>query len=304
MKISVKKATGKQNMITFADPKTHHRACNKMIETQIDIQQLLRSKLGQRADKIPRCVVNYLIRITHQDEINEILRRYRHLEGVDFMKALVKDYFRVDLRVEHIENLPPPGGRYIFASNHPLGGFDGICLAWLLGRHYDQKIKYLVNDLLLAIPNLRSIFIPVNKHGVQSREAIRVADEAYRSTDQIITFPAGLCSRRRHGLIRDPEWKKSFIRQAVRHQRDIVPIHFEGCNSAFFYRLANLRTFLRLKTNLEMLYLPNELFRQKNKTFCIHIGMPLAWQTFTTADRSAMQWAAWMREEVYKLKNE
>jgi putative hemolysin len=256
--------------------------------------------LGSKAGRIPGCVVNYLIRITHQDEINGILRRYCDLQGVEFMEALVKDYFNVRLQVEHPENLPPVGGRYIFASNHPLGGFDGICLAWFIGRHYDGNIKYLVNDLLMAIPNLRSIFIPVNKHGAQSREAICATDEAYRSADQLITFPAGLCSRRRGGVIRDLEWKKSFIQKAVQHRRDIVPIYFEGRNSAFFYRLANLRAFFRLKINVEMLYLPDELFRQKNKTFRIHIGKPLSWQTFV-ADRKPGEWAAWMREEVYKL---
>jgi putative hemolysin len=157
-----------------------------------------------------------------------------------------------------------------------------------------------VNDLLLAIPNLRSIFVPINKHGLQSKEAAKKTEEAYQSDSQIITFPAGLCSRRRKGVIRDLEWKKSFVRKAIEHRRDVVPIYFEGRNSDFFYRLANIRTFFNVKMNWEMLYLPDELFRQKNKSFGIHVGKPVPWQTFETG-KEAGEWAARMKEEVYKL---
>ncbi|HCC51922.1 MAG TPA: glycerol acyltransferase [Porphyromonadaceae bacterium] len=270
------------------------------INTLIDVKQVLRSKLKDKADKIPGFVVNYLIRIIHQDEINEIIRKYQDLQGVEFMEALVKDYFKVRLHIKHEENLPPGEGRYIFVANHPLGGFDGICLSYFIGKHYNSKIKYFVNDLLLAIPNLRSIFIPINKHGSQSKEAVRKMDEAYESDNQIITFPAGLCSRRHKGVIRDLAWKKSFIQKAVEHKRDIVPIYFEGRNSNFFYRLANIRTFFNIKMNLEMLYLPDELFKQKNKSFGIHIGKPVSWQMFDSG-KKAGEWAVRMKEEVYKL---
>jgi putative hemolysin len=257
-------------------------------------------KLKDRANRIPGFVVNYLIRIIHQDELNGILRDYRDLQGVDFMEALVTDYFKVRLNVRHEENLPPGDGRYIFVSNHPLGGFDGICLSYLLGRRYDGKVRYLVNDLLLAIPNLRSIFVPVNKLGAQSRETAGKTEEAYRSDNQIITFPAGLCSRKHGRTIRDPKWRKSFIQKAVEHKRDVVPIYFGGRNSNFFYRLANLRKLLGLKINLEMLYLPDELFKNRNKIFDIHIGRPVPWQTFNSGKRP-VEWAEWMQEEVYKL---
>jgi putative hemolysin len=271
-----------------------------MTDTRIDIKQILKTKLKNKADRIPDFVVNYLIRIIHQDEINEILRIYRDLQGVDFMEALVEDYFKVKLNLRHEENLPPGEGRYIFASNHPLGGFDGICLSYLLGKHYNGKVRYLVNDLLLSIPNLRSIFIPVNKHGSQSREAVKKNEEAYLSDNQIITFPAGLCSRKHRGVIRDPEWKKSFIQKALEHKRDVVPIYFGGRNSNFFYRLANFRKLFRVKLNLEMLYLPDELFKNKNKVFDIHIGKPVPWQTFDH-DKRPVEWAEWMKEKVYKL---
>jgi putative hemolysin len=265
----------------------------------ISVRELLRSKLKHKADRIPSFAVNYLIRLIHQDELNDILTRYSDLQGVDFMQALVEDYFRVKLIVEN--DLPAADGRrYIFVSNHPLGGFDGICLSYLLGRHYEGQVKCFVNDLLLHIPNLRSIFLPVNKHGLQSRETAIISEEAYRSDNQILTFPAGLCSRRQGGLIRDLEWKKSFVQKAIKHQRDVVPIYFRGSNSRFFYGLANLRKLIKMKINLEMLLLPHELFKLKDKTFEIIIGKPVSYELFASGGQHG-EWAARMRETVYEL---
>ena len=271
------------------------------METRIDVKQILRSKLHDKADKIPAFVVKYLMRIVHQDEINHILDIYQDLQGVAFMEALV-GYFNITLQVKGRENLPPPsdGKTYIFVSNHPLGGFEGICLSSLLGSHYGGFFRCLVNDLLLAIPNLRAIFVPVNKHGAQSKQAAILTEEAYQSGNQILTFPAGLCSRKQKGVICDLEWKKSFIQKAVEHKRDVVPIYFEGRNSNFFYRLANFRKLLCIKINLEMLYLPDELFKQKNKTINVYIGKPIPWQTFD-ASRKPAEWAKQIKEEVYKL---
>jgi putative hemolysin len=215
------------------------------------------------------------------------------------MQALVRE-FGVTLELHGEENLPGEG-RYIFASNHPLGGLDGICLAAILGERYDSKIRYLVNDLLMFIPNLQSIFVPINKHGTQNRDAALKLDEVFRSDNQILTFPAGLCSRKTKGRICDSEWKKSFIQKAVAYRRDVIPVYFEGCNSAFFYRLANLRKRLCIKTNIEMLYLPDEMFGNKNGTFRIYFGTPVPWQTFDGTLKHH-EWAERIKEKVYSLK--
>lgn len=266
--------------------------------TQIDIKQVLQQKAPSVANKIPGFIVSHLIKIIHQDELNEILTRYHDKQGVEFMQALI-NYFDLTLELIHKENIPDEG-RYIFVANHPLGGLDGICLSALIGKHYQGKIKYLVNDLLLYLSNLQSIFIPINKHGAQSKENARLIEEAYQSDNQIITFPAGLCSRKTNGAIQDLEWKKSFIQKAIEHRRDIVPIYFEGRNSNFFYRLANFRKALGIKMNYEMVYLPDEMFRSKHKTFRIHFGKPIPWQTFDNS-KKPVEWAQWIKEIVYKL---
>ena len=267
--------------------------------TQIDIKQVLQQKAPSAARKIPGFVVRYLIRTVHQDELNDILRRYHDKDGVAFMQELI-GYFDLNLELVNEENIPT-GGRYIFASNHPLGGLDGICLSAIIGGHFDGKIRYLVNDLLLYLSNLRSIFVPINKHGAQGKKNAELIEEAYASDNQIITFPAGLCSRKQNGKIQDTEWKKSFIQKAVEHKRDIVPVFFEGRNSNFFYRLANMRKALGIKMNYEMIYLPDEMFKSKHKTFRIHFGKPIPWQTFDNSRKPA-EWAEWMKGIVYNLK--
>ena len=269
--------------------------------TQIDIQQVLRQKAPSAARKIPQFVINYLTRTIHQDELNDILRRYHDKNGVAFMQELI-GYFDLHLVLENESNIPTEG-RYIFASNHPLGGLDGICLSAIIGKRFNGNIRYLVNDLLLYLTNLRSIFIPINKHGAQGKHNARLIEEAYASDNQIITFPAGLCSRKQHGKVEDIEWKKSFIQKAVEYQRDVVPVFFDGKNSNFFYRIARLRKALGIRMNYEMIYLPDEMFKSKHKTFHIYFGRPIPWQTFTDG-RKPVEWAQEVKELVYNLRNQ
>ena len=269
--------------------------------TQIDIQQVLRQKAPSAARKIPQFVINYLTRTIHQDELNDILRRYHDKNGVAFMQELI-GYFDLHLVLENESNIPTEG-RYIFASNHPLGGLDGICLSAIIGKRFNGNIRYLVNDLLLYLTNLRSIFVPINKHGAQGKYNARLIEESYASDNQIITFPAGLCSRKQHGKVEDIEWKKSFIQKAVEYQRDVVPVFFDGKNSNFFYRIARLRKALGIRMNYEMIYLPDEMFKSKHKTFHIYFGRPIPWQTFTDG-RKPVEWAQEVKELVYNLRNQ
>jgi 1-acyl-sn-glycerol-3-phosphate acyltransferase len=273
---------------------------NEDVAGLIDVRQVLREKAPALACRLPAFIVNYLIRVVHQKEINEVQRRYSDKEGVAFMTELI-NYFDLRLHLTGEENLPVEG-RYIFTSNHPLGGLDGICLSAVLGGCYNGRICFPVNDILFHIPNLRSIFIPVNKHGRQDRQTALLTHQAYASDNQIITFPAGLCSRKIKGVVTDLEWKKSFIQKALEYQRDIIPVYFDGKNSNFFYRLANLRKKLGIKANIEMLYLADELFKSKHSTFHIYFGKPIPWTTFDKR-KTLSEWVLWVREASYKLKN-
>lgn len=267
---------------------------------RIDIERVLRDKAPKHYNKIPRFFVNWLKRTLHQEDINGILERNEGLEGVDFMRALVDKEFRLTLHARGEERVPPTG-RFVFASNHPLGGLDGICLSALLGEKYAGKIKYLVNDVLYYIDPLKPIFVPINKYGAQAKTSAKAINEAYASDNQIITFPAGLCSRKINGEIVDLEWMKNFIIKAVEFQRDVIPVHFGGRNSNFFYNLANLRKGVGIKFNAELIYLPGEMFKNKGETFTITLGDPIPWQMFDKS-RTPSEWALFVRNKVYALQ--
>lgn len=268
-----------------------------MQQNLIDIDKVIASKSPRLQRALPRFIVRYLKRIIHQDEINEVLLKHGHKQGVDFIDEALK-VMQVTYSVKGIENLKPDG-RYLFASNHPLGGLDGMILIHLLGKLYPE-VKFPVNDLLMHITQLHNIFIPINKHGAQSSQNVKLMDATFASDAQVLYFPAGLCSRKQHGKIEDLEWKKSFIVKAIQHKRDVVPVFFSGRNSNFFYNLARLRTFMGIKANIEMLYLVNEMFKQKGKSITVIIGEPIPYTTFNSS-RTPAEWAKWVKTIVYGL---
>ena len=263
----------------------------------LDIDQILRSKAPDK--RIPAFLVSYLKKIIHQDEINVFLKESKDKIGVDFLEATL-GFLDAKIVVKGENNLPE-GGLYTFVSNHPLGGQDGVAIGYVLGRHYQGKVKYLVNDLLMNLRNLSPLFIPVNKTGGQVRNFPAIVEAGFASDDQLIMFPAGLCSRKQNGKILDLEWKKAFIIKSVQAHREVVPVHFEGRNSNFFYNLANLCKFFGIKFNIAMLYLVDEMFKNRHKTFTVTIGKPIPWQTFDRS-KTPSQWAQYVKDIVYKLQ--
>lgn len=270
----------------------------------VDIEKIIASKAGKKAKFVPRCLIRWLKKIIHEDELNDYFWESRNLMGkiwlVDGMR-----YLDLSINVEGEDNLPTDndGKQYIFVSNHPLGGPDGVALGYLLTQHYDNKVRILVNDFLMYIPGFAPLCIPVNKVGAQSRDIKRLIDEAYESENHTMIFPAGLCSRKQpDGSIKDVEWSKSFIKKSVQYQRDVVPIFFDGRNSEKFYNIALWCKRLKLKFNFAMLFLVDEMYRNRHKTYNIKIGKPIPWQTFDES-KSPNEWAQHVRDKVYELGN-
>ena len=251
--------------------------------------------MGSKAGRVPRFVVNWLKNIVHQDEINGFLWDNKDLQGTPWLKAGI-EFLGNKIVVNGIENLPDDsdGKHYTFVSNHPLGGIDGIAIGSIIGERYNDNFRYLVNDLLMNLP------IPINKTGKQSRDFPAMVEAGFASDHHMVMFPAGICSRKQNGVIRDLPWTKTFITKSVQTHRDVVPIHFNGQNSERFYRIANICKALRLKFNVAMLFLADEMFKNKGKTFEVTIGKPIAWETFDKT-RKPIEWAQWVKEKVYQL---
>ena len=271
-----------------------------MIET-INIDKILASKMGNKAKFVPRPLVMWLKKIVHQDEVNKYLWESRHLTGTEWLEECVR-YLDMTIELVGEENLPDKndGRLYTFVSNHPLGGEDGVALGAIIGRHYDGKFRYLVNDLLMNLPGLAPVCIPINKTGSQSRNFPAMVEAGFKSDNHMLMFPAGICSRKRGDEIRDIAWKKTFIAKSVEYQRDVVPIHFGGQNSPFFYKLANFSDNYLKKVNLAMLFLVDEMYKNVHKTFRVALGKPIPWQTFDKS-KTATQWAQYVQDIVYKL---
>lgn len=274
---------------------------NSITEKTIDISDILRGKMGSKAKFVPSPLVKWLKHIVHQDEVNKYLWDSRHLTGVEWLEDCMR-YLDMTLEIVGKENLPDKddGKLYTFVSNHPLGGEDGVALGAVIGRHYDGRFRYLVNDLLMNLPGLAPLCIPINKTGSQSRSFPAMVEAGFRSDNHMLMFPAGLCSRRINGEIRDLPWKKTFITKSVETHRDVVPIHFGGRNSDFFYTLANVCKAFGIKFNIAMLFLVDEMYKNVHKSFRIAIGKPIPWQTFDKS-RTPAQWAQFVQDEVYKL---
>lgn len=273
---------------------------NESIEKTIDIEKILRDKMGTKARYVPRFVISWLKKIIHEDEVNRFLWENRKLEGTEWLTACVQ-YLDMTLDIVGAENLPDKhdGKLYTFVSNHPLGGQDGVSLGSIIGQHYDGKFRYLVNDLLLNLPGLKPVSIGINKTGRQSRDFPRMVEAGFNSDNHLLMFPAGLNSRKINGEIHDLPWKKTFITKSVETHRDVVPIHFSGRNSKRFYRIAKFSDRW-LPFNLAMLFLVDEMYRNVGKTFRITIGKPIPWQTFNKT-KSPMEWAKFVEDRVYGL---
>ncbi len=273
---------------------------NQITEKTIDIDHILKDKMGAKAKWIPGFLVSWLKKIIHQDQVNAFLWESRDKTGTDWLEECVR-YLKMTLVVKGKENLPDPndGRLYTFVSNHPLGGEDGVALGAIIGRHYDSRFRYLVNDLLMNLPGLAPLCIPINKTGHQARNFPAMVKAGFESQNHMLMYPAGLCSRKKNGVIRDIPWTKTFITKSVEYHRDVVPIHFSGQNSNFFYRLANFSDRF-LPFNLAMVFLVDEMYKNVNKTFEVTIGKPIPWQTFDKS-KTPMEWAKFVQDKVYEL---
>lgn len=271
---------------------------------KIDIDAVLRERLGSRYRFVPRPLVALLKRIVCQDSLNDLLDKTGHLRDAEFCRAVLRE-LGITYSVVHPERLPAPADRrVIFVSNHPLGGLDGMVLIDLLTSLYGPGLKFVVNDLLMAIDQLKGVFLPVNKLGKQSRDASDNLTRALEGPDPLVIFPAGLVSRRgADGAVADLEWHKMFINKAIASRRDIVPLFFSGRNSNFFYNFAYMRRRMGLRFNVEMALLPAEVFKQRSRNFTIVTGPRVPWNTLSTGSRAAAD-AREIKDRVYSLENE
>jgi len=263
----------------------------------IDIDNVLKTKSPKLVKWLPSFVIKYLKRILHQQEINEFIIKHADKESAEFAKA-VCDNFEIDVDIQGLENIPKTGG-CIAVANHPLGGLDAVALVPEI-KKIRTDFKYIVNDILLHLKQLKGIFTGVNKVGSTTRESLKEVETLFASEKLIMMFPSGLVSRRKKGKVVDLQWQKTFVTRAKKYNHPIVPIHIEGRLSNWFYSLSRIRTLLGLKVNIEMLYLADEMFKQKGKRIQYRIGKPIFINQLD-GSWTNQEICSYVRKELYNL---
>jgi putative hemolysin len=264
-------------------------------EKFIDIEKLIASKNPRLLKWMPKFILSYLKKVLHENDVNHFILNNKENHNEHFCQAVI-DHFNIKLTINGIENIPKEGS-ITLAINHPLGGMDAMALVCALSP-VRKDIKFIVNDILLHLSSMEGMFIGVNKHGKNTDSTHVKIDSLFSSNQVVCIFPAGMVSRKIDGKIQDYAWKKTFLSQSIKHERVIIPVLIEGQLSPFFYRLFKIRSLLKIKANLEMFYLVDELFRQKDKQIKITIGNPIP-HTFFDDSKSHLNWAQWVREKIY-----
>jgi putative hemolysin len=264
----------------------------------LDIERIIKNKSPRLYKRLPKFIVSWLKKTIRQEDLNEFISSSNKFQAIDFLRNSFK-HFDINSETIQFENLPE-NSKIIIVSNHPIGSFDGLHLIHLVYSKYG-KVKAVVNDLLLNVKNLNEFFLGVNKHGMTSKQHIEMLNKIFESDIPIVYFPAGLVSRRKKGAIKDPEWKKTFLTKAIKYERDIVPVFVEGQLSNKFYTIANIRKKIGIKVNIEMLYLPDEMIKQKGKTLKIIVGKPISYKKFLSI-KDFEKTTNDIKNHVYKLE--
>ncbi len=261
----------------------------------VDVEKVLKEKAYKLYRWLPRFAISWLKKKLHEAEINDAMVRLKDERGLDFNRKSL-DILGAKVISVHAENVPAEG-KITVVSNHPLGGLDGMALIKAVGE-IRPDVSFFVNDILKNVTNYGDVFVAVNKVGTVSTKSLRTMEDVFRSGGAVLIFPAGLVSRKQKGLVRDLKWRKSFITQSIDHKRMLLPVFIEGENSRFFYSFARWRKRLGIKANIEMLFLPDEMFSANKKEIRIHFGKPFSYQLLDNS-RTHSQWSELFYKYIY-----
>jgi len=266
----------------------------------IDIERVIRDKNPSLLKWLPGFVLRYIKKITHESDMNRDMLSLSGKKNNAFCSGVI-NRFNIKVKSKGLENIPREGG-CLFVCNHPLGGLDAMAIVHEM-YHIRPDMKFIVNDVLMNIDNVKEMFQGVNKHGKTAKESLKQVNELFASDQAVFIFPAGLVSRKRKGVIKDLEWKKTFVTQAKRNKKPVFPVYVDGKLSNFFYRLSNLRNFLGIKANLEMMYLADEMYKQQDAEISLVFGQPIPYTTFDQSKKD-IEWANWVKDKTYSLKDQ
>ena len=264
----------------------------------LDLNEILGPKMSA---KLPGFVKRFLARRLHIKQINDCIMKAEHYAGAGFFDEAL-DYIGITYKVRGEENLDL-SKKYLFACNHPLGGPEALIIGSIFRKIYGDGFMVPSNQILYNMKPLQEFFVPVSVGGRQGRGIAEKIAGMFESDRQVLVFPAGLCAKSIKGVVTEMPWKKMFITQSRKYERDVVPVHISGHNSKWYFFLSWLSRTLKLKFNIGMLYLVDELFGQKGNEFVITFGKPVPYESFDSS-KTDLQWADEVKNIVKNLASD
>ena len=224
---------------------------------------------------VRRLIINSIELSTGRQKIE---KAYSQLKALDIDDISIWDHvfplldISLNFNEHKLHQISYPGPLVVIA-NHPYGVADGMALGYVLSR-ISPRFALVVNSVLCREKVLGKYFLPIDFR--ESKEAMWTNIQTRRSCLQYLSeggaigiFPSGGVSTTPKLLSKkavDLEWKNFVLKLVKFKKAAVLPIYFDGQNSAAFQIASHIHPNIRLALLL------NELRRKRKKSLDFVIG--------------------------------
>ncbi|HWN50147.1 MAG TPA: lysophospholipid acyltransferase family protein [Xanthobacteraceae bacterium] len=160
----------------------------------------------------------------------------------------------------------------VIVANHPFGIGDGIAIL-ALAEQLDRPFRILANSDFLKVPEIRQLALPIdfsaNRTAIRTNlESRNAARRLLRDGVTIVVFPAGGVATAEYpaGKAEELPWKTFTARLIQQAHAAVLPVYFEGQNSALFHLVSRYSLTIRLALMV------SELRNFVGATVPVHVG--------------------------------
>lgn len=267
----------------------------RQVVTKSDIKQALGMK-----GFFGNCAAGLVYGVCGLGEINRLFDEAADYQGPEFADHLLENMnITIDVAPEQLENIPKEGG-FIVVSNHPFGGIEGVMLLSVVAKRRPD-FKLMANFILSHIPNLKDCFFSVNPfeknpEWKSSVGGVKGAIQHVAAGKGLGIFPAGEVSRYHgHDYPEDLPWSNSIARIIKNANVPVIPVFWDGQNSARFYRWDKINSMLGTAR------LTRELANKRDQRVILQIGRPILPAEVEAYEKPA-ELAAYLRSRSYALE--